>query len=152
MKGLVLNCVDRKTDAYDLVKLALRNDMKSHVCWHVYGLLHRSDHNYLRARQYKAVVVVIVAATVMVNGGGGSECRQYKAHVSVPYSTRRIQASSKCSCTSGHTHTHPHTQNTDTQPHSHSHGHVPLPPAIPIQTLHSRCNRTSRRLRSMSQS
>lgn len=27
--------------AYELVKLALKNDMRSHVCWHVYGLLHR---------------------------------------------------------------------------------------------------------------
>jgi len=48
MKGLVLNCLEKKTEAYDLVKLALRNDMKSHVCWHVYGLLHRSDNNYLQ--------------------------------------------------------------------------------------------------------
>ncbi|RWS22918.1 N-alpha-acetyltransferase 15: NatA auxiliary subunit-like protein, partial [Leptotrombidium deliense] len=24
----------------------LRNDLKSHVCWHVYGLLQRSDHKY----------------------------------------------------------------------------------------------------------
>jgi len=57
MKGLVLNCVDRKSEAYDLVKKALHNDMKSHVCWHVYGLLHRSDHKYLDAiKSYKMAV------------------------------------------------------------------------------------------------
>jgi len=29
--------------AYDLVKQGLRNDVRSSVCWHVFGLLHRSD-------------------------------------------------------------------------------------------------------------
>lgn len=29
--------------AYDLVKQGLRNDVRSGTCWHVFGLLHRSD-------------------------------------------------------------------------------------------------------------
>ncbi|XP_074275958.1 N-terminal acetyltransferase A complex auxiliary subunit NAA15 [Silene latifolia] len=49
MKGLTLNCMDRKTEAYELVKLGLKNDLKSHVCWHVYGLLYRSDREYREA-------------------------------------------------------------------------------------------------------
>lgn len=49
MKGLILNCLNRKEEAYELVKLGLRNDMRSHVCWHVFGLLYRSDRNYLEA-------------------------------------------------------------------------------------------------------
>lgn len=49
MKGLTLNCMDRKSEAYDLVKLGLKNDLKSHVCWHVYGLLYRSDREYREA-------------------------------------------------------------------------------------------------------
>ncbi|KAL9244661.1 hypothetical protein vseg_018417 [Gypsophila vaccaria] len=49
MKGLTLNCMDRKAEAYDLVKLGLKNDLKSHVCWHVYGLLYRSDREYREA-------------------------------------------------------------------------------------------------------
>ncbi|KAL8098992.1 N-terminal acetyltransferase A complex auxiliary subunit NAA15-like isoform X2 [Apium graveolens] len=49
MKGLTLNCMDRKSEAYDLVRLGLKNDLKSHVCWHVYGLLYRSDRNYREA-------------------------------------------------------------------------------------------------------
>lgn len=49
MKGLVLNCMDKKPEAYDLVKLGLRNNMRSHVCWHVYGLLYRSDRKYADA-------------------------------------------------------------------------------------------------------
>jgi hypothetical protein len=39
MKGLTLNCLGRKEEAYDHVRKGLRNDLKSHVCWHVYGLL-----------------------------------------------------------------------------------------------------------------
>ena len=32
MKGLILNCMGRKEDAYDHVKRGLRNDLRSHVC------------------------------------------------------------------------------------------------------------------------
>ncbi|RWS11336.1 N-alpha-acetyltransferase 15: NatA auxiliary subunit-like protein [Dinothrombium tinctorium] len=46
MKGLTLNCLGRKEEAYDYVRRGLRNDLTSHVCWHVYGLLQRSDHKY----------------------------------------------------------------------------------------------------------
>jgi tetratricopeptide (TPR) repeat protein len=49
MKGLTLNCMDRKSEAYDLVRQGLKNDLKSHVCWHVYGLLYRSDREYREA-------------------------------------------------------------------------------------------------------
>ena len=100
LKGLTLNCLDRKVEAYELgtpppppipfhyrlyggpcprpltsipssshctprspkhhactarhpaVKKGLRNDMTSHVCWHVYGLLYRSDKNYTQAIKY----------------------------------------------------------------------------------------------------
>ena len=33
--------LDRKTEAYDHVKKGPRADMRSHVCWHVYGLLYK---------------------------------------------------------------------------------------------------------------
>uniref|UniRef100_A0A8C2ACE6 N(alpha)-acetyltransferase 15, NatA auxiliary subunit b n=1 Tax=Cyprinus carpio TaxID=7962 RepID=A0A8C2ACE6_CYPCA len=46
MKGLTLNCLGKKEEAYELVRRGLRNDLKSHVCWHVYGLLQRSDKKY----------------------------------------------------------------------------------------------------------
>ena len=59
MKGLVLNCLDRKTEAYDHVKKGLRADMRSHVCWHVYGLLYRSDRNYEQAiKSYKQALKI----------------------------------------------------------------------------------------------
>ena len=46
MKGLLLNCLDRKEEAYDYVKRGVKANLRSHVCWHVYGLLYRSDRDY----------------------------------------------------------------------------------------------------------
>ena len=49
MKGLILNCLGRKEEAYDNVRRGLTNDLRSHVCWHVFGLLQRSDKQYAEA-------------------------------------------------------------------------------------------------------
>jgi len=51
MKGLTINCMgnDKKEEAYLLVKEGIKYDMRSHVCWHVYGLLYRSDRDYKQA-------------------------------------------------------------------------------------------------------
>lgn len=46
MKGLIMHSLGRKEEGYDLVRRGLRNDLKSHVCWHVYGLLQRSEKRY----------------------------------------------------------------------------------------------------------
>lgn len=46
MKGLTMNCLGRKDEAYTLVRQGLRNNLCSHVCWHVFGLLQRSDKKY----------------------------------------------------------------------------------------------------------
>ncbi|KAF9083168.1 N-alpha-acetyltransferase 16, NatA auxiliary subunit [Mortierella sp. GBA35] len=49
MKGLFYNHLDKKELAYEFVKKGIRHDMKSHICWHVFGLLYRSDKNYEEA-------------------------------------------------------------------------------------------------------
>ncbi|KAF4733451.1 N-alpha-acetyltransferase 15, NatA auxiliary subunit, partial [Perkinsus olseni] len=51
MKALILSYVnpEDKKEAYDLVKQGLFFDLKSHVSWHVYGLMHRADRNYHEA-------------------------------------------------------------------------------------------------------
>lgn len=49
MKGLTLSYLDRKEEAYELVRKGLNSDVRSHVCWHVYGLLYRQDRNYFDA-------------------------------------------------------------------------------------------------------
>jgi N-alpha-acetyltransferase 15/16, NatA auxiliary subunit len=39
MKGLTLSNMgpEKKEEAYELVRRGLKADLKSHVCWHVYG-------------------------------------------------------------------------------------------------------------------
>ena len=51
MKGLTLYYMGeaRRAEAHELAKRGLRCDLRSHVCWHVYGLLHRGDNNYPEA-------------------------------------------------------------------------------------------------------
>lgn len=49
MKGIILNSMGKKSDAFDFVKLGLRNDVKSPICWHVFGLLYKSEGNHKEA-------------------------------------------------------------------------------------------------------
>lgn len=54
MKALILNSQGKSDEAFELAKIALKNAMKSHVCWHVYGLLYRHVKNYEEAiKAYK---------------------------------------------------------------------------------------------------
>ena len=49
----------KKKEAVDLIKKGLMMDMRSHVCWHVYGLLHRSTQNYAEAiKAYKQAIKI----------------------------------------------------------------------------------------------
>lgn len=49
MKGLILNSMGKKAEAFEYVKRGLKNDVRSHVCWHVFGLLQKADHKYEEA-------------------------------------------------------------------------------------------------------
>jgi N-alpha-acetyltransferase 15/16, NatA auxiliary subunit len=51
MKGINLFFLypDRRSEAHELAKAALKADMQSHMCWHVYGILHKSDRDYHQA-------------------------------------------------------------------------------------------------------
>ncbi|KAL8700642.1 MAG: hypothetical protein Q9224_000870 [Gallowayella concinna] len=54
MKALIINAQGNSDEAFVLCKVALKNAMKSHVCWHVYGLLWRCVKNYEEAiKAYK---------------------------------------------------------------------------------------------------
>ena len=46
MKALIIGTQGQTDNAFALAKTALGNNMKSHVCWHVYGLLYRSEKNF----------------------------------------------------------------------------------------------------------
>ncbi|KAK0262867.1 hypothetical protein B0A54_09017 [Friedmanniomyces endolithicus] len=49
MKALILSSQGKSEEAFELCKVALKNAMKSQVCWHVYGLLYRGQRNYEEA-------------------------------------------------------------------------------------------------------
>lgn len=54
MKALIISHQGHTEEAFALAKSALNNNMKSHVCWHVYGLLYRGEKNYEEAiKAYK---------------------------------------------------------------------------------------------------
>jgi tetratricopeptide (TPR) repeat protein len=67
MKGLIMNALKRKDEAYALVKQGLANNLKSFVCWHIYGLIYRSDNkfddaikSYTRALQFSPENMLIL--------------------------------------------------------------------------------------------
>lgn len=49
MKALILNAQGKTDEAFALGKEALTVDMRSHICWHVYGLLYRTNKNFEEA-------------------------------------------------------------------------------------------------------
>ncbi len=54
MKALILNAQGHTEEAFALAKDALTIDMKSHICWHVYGILYRTNKNFDEAiKAYK---------------------------------------------------------------------------------------------------
>lgn len=54
MKGLILNSMGRKEEALENIRHGIRNNMTSHVVWHVYGLWQRSERKYDEAiKAYK---------------------------------------------------------------------------------------------------
>ncbi|KAM7211676.1 N-alpha-acetyltransferase 15, NatA auxiliary subunit [Rhypophila decipiens] len=54
MKALIMNAQGKTEEAFALAKEALTVDMKSHICWHVYGILYRTNKNYDEAiKAYK---------------------------------------------------------------------------------------------------
>ncbi|KAK0746853.1 NMDA receptor-regulated protein 1-domain-containing protein [Schizothecium vesticola] len=54
MKALIMNAQGKTEEAFSLAKEALTIDMKSHICWHVYGILYRTNKNFDEAiKAYK---------------------------------------------------------------------------------------------------
>lgn len=49
MKALIMNAQGKSEEAFALGKEALTVDMKSYICWHVYGLLYRANKNFEEA-------------------------------------------------------------------------------------------------------
>ncbi|KCV69885.1 hypothetical protein H696_03352 [Fonticula alba] len=49
LKALTLNFLKRKEEAYELARQAVQNNLTNFLCWHVIGLIYRSDRNYTEA-------------------------------------------------------------------------------------------------------
>ncbi|EOD37313.1 hypothetical protein EMIHUDRAFT_454943 [Emiliania huxleyi CCMP1516] len=47
--AMKVNCLEKKGGGFALFRKGLKLDIKSQVCWHVYGLLYRSDREYAQA-------------------------------------------------------------------------------------------------------
>jgi len=46
MKGLVLTHLGKREEGLEHVRKGVRLDLTSHICWHVFGLVHKADKNY----------------------------------------------------------------------------------------------------------
>eukprot|EP01147_Barroeca_monosierra_P002928 gene2927-8175_t len=46
LKALILNAMDKHSEAYELAREALRYDVQSGLCWHVLGILYRHVNNF----------------------------------------------------------------------------------------------------------
>ncbi len=54
MKGLILSSIGKKDEALESIRNGIKNNMQSHVVWHVYGLFQRSERKYDEAiKAYK---------------------------------------------------------------------------------------------------
>lgn len=51
MRALNLNAMKRRAEAFEYIKKALFKNLGNFTCWHVYGILHRSNKNYDEARK-----------------------------------------------------------------------------------------------------
>ncbi|CAO4368453.1 unnamed protein product [Caenorhabditis nigoni] len=59
MKGLILNCMGKLTEAQECVKRGLKSDLRSYVCWHVYGLIQKTEKKYDEAiKAYKRALMI----------------------------------------------------------------------------------------------
>ena len=50
-KALVLNGLNKGAEAFDLIKKVLFKNFGNFTCWHVYGMLNRSNKNFDDARK-----------------------------------------------------------------------------------------------------
>jgi tetratricopeptide (TPR) repeat protein len=54
MRGLILNSMGKKEEALESIRSGIKNNITSHVVWHVYGLWQRSERKYDEAiKAYK---------------------------------------------------------------------------------------------------
>lgn len=59
MKGLILNFMGKHEEALESARRGLQCDIRSHICWHVFGVVQRSDKKYDEAmKAYKMALKI----------------------------------------------------------------------------------------------
>lgn len=59
MKGLVMVHLGEREAGIALVKDGMRKDLQSHICWHVWALIQKGEHNYEEALKSYTVALKI---------------------------------------------------------------------------------------------
>lgn len=49
MKGLLMVHLGEREPGIALIKDGMRKDLQSHICWHVWALIQKGEHNYEEA-------------------------------------------------------------------------------------------------------
>jgi tetratricopeptide (TPR) repeat protein len=49
-KALILNALKKKTEAMEIIKVALQKNIKNFTCWHVQGILLKGQKLYKEAK------------------------------------------------------------------------------------------------------
>ncbi|GAA6015450.1 hypothetical protein JCM8202_002475 [Rhodotorula sphaerocarpa] len=94
MKGIFYCCTDRKDEGYELVKRGVKNDMGSHIVWHVYALCLRADKNFEEAfKCYKKACEIEKDSLNLLNdlSSLAVHLRYYEDYVSVRKQILRSQ-------------------------------------------------------------
>jgi hypothetical protein len=49
MRGITTYNLGKKEEGFELAKRGIRNDLSSHICWHVHALMYRAERNHAEA-------------------------------------------------------------------------------------------------------
>ena len=64
MKGLILSAMNKREEALELARKGLSKNFRSGTCWHVYGLVLRSEKKYEEAIKVSCAYVIVLVITV----------------------------------------------------------------------------------------
>jgi N-alpha-acetyltransferase 15/16, NatA auxiliary subunit len=104
MKALIMNAQGKTEEAFALAKEALTVDMKSQICWHVYGILHRTNRHLDEAiKAYKFALRLEPGAAQIQRDLAvlQAQMRDYSGYVQTRLEilkTRRSHITSKAIC------------------------------------------------------
>ncbi|CAI5444592.1 unnamed protein product [Caenorhabditis angaria] len=100
MKGLILNSMGKTAEAQDCVKRGLKADLGSYVCWHVYGLVQRTEKKYDEAlKAYKRALMLDKDNVTILRDLSllQIQLRDYEGYLASKYDFLRLRGNQKTS-------------------------------------------------------